>query len=403
MTELTLGQRIAAKRNELGLSQSALGEQLGVSRQSVFKWESDAAIPEIDKLIGLSRLFGVSLDWLLGIGGVPRMETPAPEAPEQGFTEREKQIIEQLSRQRPVLPRWMKAAAIAVAACAAAAMLNSCVSLHRSNQAREQARQIQEQAAQMEQYIQSLIPSHTRVVQNVDFDCIPYLDMSGAQVRMRILPYAYREGQSASLTVLLGEEVRYVQSCTWTGANWETLFELTPADGYRFLLRITEENGQELTQELDVPILSQLGLNLAWPTSQKVTWKDLSVQNDSLHFTDMRIQIPLPGVYRYATELWQQCDLVLTNDSGEELCRYDLMNRSAYSAQGNFGGGDVDFTTQTVYLTFGKPDVGEELYLNLVCALATGHQFVCPVEEWKMLSDGLTSEFFQPRQDEKIS
>ena len=62
MTNLTLGQRIVLKRNELGLSQSALGEQLGVSRQSVFKWESDAAIPEIDKLIGLSRLFGVSLD-----------------------------------------------------------------------------------------------------------------------------------------------------------------------------------------------------------------------------------------------------------------------------------------------------------------------------------------------------
>ena len=53
MTDLTLGQRIAAKRNELSLSQSALGEQLGVSRQSVFKWESDAAVPEIDKLIGL--------------------------------------------------------------------------------------------------------------------------------------------------------------------------------------------------------------------------------------------------------------------------------------------------------------------------------------------------------------
>ena len=48
---MTIGQRIAQKRKELGLSQEALGDQLGVSRQSIYKWESDTALPEIDKLI----------------------------------------------------------------------------------------------------------------------------------------------------------------------------------------------------------------------------------------------------------------------------------------------------------------------------------------------------------------
>ena len=38
---MTLGQRIAQKRKELGLSQEALGEQLGVSRQAIYKWESE--------------------------------------------------------------------------------------------------------------------------------------------------------------------------------------------------------------------------------------------------------------------------------------------------------------------------------------------------------------------------
>lgn len=37
---MTLGQRTAQKRKELGLSQEALGERLGVSRQSIYKWES---------------------------------------------------------------------------------------------------------------------------------------------------------------------------------------------------------------------------------------------------------------------------------------------------------------------------------------------------------------------------
>ena len=63
---MTTGQRIAAKRKELALSQEALGAELGVSRQSIYKWESDASLPEIDKLIALADCFGVTLDELVG-------------------------------------------------------------------------------------------------------------------------------------------------------------------------------------------------------------------------------------------------------------------------------------------------------------------------------------------------
>lgn len=63
---MTIGQRIAAKRKEKNLSQEQLGEALNVSRQSVYRWEKDATIPELDKLMALSKLFDVSLGWLLG-------------------------------------------------------------------------------------------------------------------------------------------------------------------------------------------------------------------------------------------------------------------------------------------------------------------------------------------------
>lgn len=63
---MTIGSRIAKKRKELGLSQEGLGEQLGVSRQSVYRWEKDSAVPELEKLVALSHLFGVSVGWLLG-------------------------------------------------------------------------------------------------------------------------------------------------------------------------------------------------------------------------------------------------------------------------------------------------------------------------------------------------
>ena len=75
---MTLGTRIAQKRKELGLSQEALGDQIGVSRQAIYKWESDASLPEIEKLIALSKLFGVSVGQLLGVeeDAPPPQETP---------------------------------------------------------------------------------------------------------------------------------------------------------------------------------------------------------------------------------------------------------------------------------------------------------------------------------------
>lgn len=71
---MTLGSRIAALRAETGLSQEELAQRLEVSRQSVSKWETDASVPELDKLLRLSELFGVSLDSLV------KDAQPQPEA-----------------------------------------------------------------------------------------------------------------------------------------------------------------------------------------------------------------------------------------------------------------------------------------------------------------------------------
>ena len=43
---MTLGERILKKRKECGLSQESLGNKLEVSRQTVYKWETDQAVPE---------------------------------------------------------------------------------------------------------------------------------------------------------------------------------------------------------------------------------------------------------------------------------------------------------------------------------------------------------------------
>ena len=60
-----LGEKIYALRTEKGMSQTDLAEALEVSRQSISKWETDVSTPELDKLIKLSEIFGVTLDELV--------------------------------------------------------------------------------------------------------------------------------------------------------------------------------------------------------------------------------------------------------------------------------------------------------------------------------------------------
>lgn len=62
---MILAEKVQALRKKNNWSQEELAEQLNISRQSVSKWESGASIPDIDKIIAMSSLFGVSTDYLL--------------------------------------------------------------------------------------------------------------------------------------------------------------------------------------------------------------------------------------------------------------------------------------------------------------------------------------------------
>lgn len=121
----TLGQRIQESRRAAGLSQEALGEQLNVSRQAVSKWESDAAIPELENLIAMSRIFGVSIGRLLGVEP-ERAEEPEQPPENGGLTEKELAAVEAIAAkyaeeaQRHQRPKW---SGRRKAACALAVLL----------------------------------------------------------------------------------------------------------------------------------------------------------------------------------------------------------------------------------------------------------------------------------------
>lgn len=62
---MLLADKIIALRKKCGWSQEELADQLKVSRQSVSKWESGMSVPDMNKIVSMSRLFGVSTDYLL--------------------------------------------------------------------------------------------------------------------------------------------------------------------------------------------------------------------------------------------------------------------------------------------------------------------------------------------------
>lgn len=117
----TLGQRIQEGRKAAGLSQEALGEELHVSRQAVSKWEADAATPELENLIAMSRLFGRTVGELLGVEEAVSGQAAGSAPPE--LTEKELAAAEAIAAKymeavrRESRPRWplrQRAAALAL-------------------------------------------------------------------------------------------------------------------------------------------------------------------------------------------------------------------------------------------------------------------------------------------------
>ncbi len=80
---MTFGEKIQKLRKEAGLSQEELACQLGVSRQAVSKWERDSGYPETEKIIHMSRLYNVTLDYLLNEENSRRDQDSAPSRAEE--------------------------------------------------------------------------------------------------------------------------------------------------------------------------------------------------------------------------------------------------------------------------------------------------------------------------------
>lgn len=232
---MTVGQRIAQKRRELGLSQEGLGEKLGVSRQAIYKWESDAALPEIEKLVNLSREFSVSVGWLLG------EEDGAPERPE--LTAEQLRMVEEIvgryldarpaavpqkaepeeggepehpEPQKPKRRRW-RWSWVTFFVAAAAAYLSYNL-FFRLDQMRQETRDLQTAVANIQSDVNRQIGTITSRVEEVLQSQNALTAEQSAQVvetdcrantvtlQARAVPRTYVEGMTAEFTVVSGGE-----------------------------------------------------------------------------------------------------------------------------------------------------------------------------------------------------
>ena len=197
----TLGRRVQEARKAAGLSQESLGERLGVSRQAVSKWESDASVPDLENLIAMSRIFGVTIGALLGVEPETAEEPSAEEAPEasggesgdaapdKGLTDRELAAVEAIVQkylEAARRPRWSRrrkvlagAAICAVLALAVCALSSSFFSLeNRLDQVQSQVygieRSVGNQIGSLTGQISGLLAEQNSLISGYDIRVTDY-------------------------------------------------------------------------------------------------------------------------------------------------------------------------------------------------------------------------------------
>lgn len=218
---MTLGQRIAQKRKEQGLSQEGLGERLGVSRQAIYKWESDASLPEIDKLITLSKIFSVSVGWLLGVE-----EDITPQREDSGeLTETQLQMVQEIvdrylaarpapaPPKHPALVRFCKGAAVGFLIVV---LFNLFSKLDRMTQdynslywsVNNVTSSVDRQIGSITSRVESILKSQNNLTADWSTELASTDLLSNtATFDVRVVPRTYVEGMTALFLARSGEEV----------------------------------------------------------------------------------------------------------------------------------------------------------------------------------------------------
>ena len=339
---MTMGQRIGEQRKKLGISQEALGEKLDVSRQAVSKWESDGAVPDVDKLITMSKLFGVSVGWLLGVE-----EESAPERSEE-LTEKQLRMIEEIvKRYQPEQTvvtqtvvrkegkgfKVLASCGIALAVILAIIALNKIQKLpdynHQLNNISNNYYNVQGQLATLSGQLEELAKGE-RLLTEYTCTAQGFQDLSGAEITFRATPRQWREGDTGFFAVRLYEQDVAQVECSFLGSSCTAKIEMSPADGYSYCFIQVHADGsreQQLLEEVDyycVNIREGLQINC----QGDVSWHEDVVKqpgNVKLYPDFCQVYLSPPTIVGWMGDLtWESAQLTFLCN-GQVLKQYDLI------------------------------------------------------------------------------
>lgn len=339
---MTMGQRIAEQRKKLGISQEGLGEKLDVSRQAVSKWESDGAVPDVDKLIAMSKLFGVSVGWLLGV------EEESDPTKAEELTEKQLRMIEEIvKRYQPEQTvvtqtvvkkesKWFKvltAVGIAAAVILAITALNKIQALpnygNQLNNISNNYNNVQSQLGVLSDQLEELAQGE-QLLTEYSFTAVGFQDLSGAEATFRATPRQWQDGDVGLLVARLkGEEVA-ISQCSFSGSGYTAVLELPSADGYSYCFVQCHADGSQEQQILEdvnydcVYVAESLQINCYGD----IYWhRDVDGQSGKINLCLDFCQLyltPPSLIPQRSKQKWESARITFLLN-GEELKSYDLL------------------------------------------------------------------------------
>lgn len=334
MEDLTIGQRIAQERKKLELSQMGLATWLDVSRQAISKWESDAAIPDVDKLISLSRLFGVSVGWLLGV------EDPA--VPQTGsFSEDQFKVVEELVKKYQMPPKPHLTVYHYLLAFGTSLLI--FLFLHGTTTRLE--KQILMYEANIDALDRRLAaleltpqPSGTpgQLLAGYSFDLYPLTKTKSThrvKVSFSAVPNVWSKEDTGYLCVSGGAEGAdpFRIKCSWDGGHLTAEAVLDVANGYELCFAVEHPGGSQEQQILEDQRIRYLGNECTLPI--RIIHGSYAYQDGALILKDFEVNFNLPSIYQDPTLIpnIDFCEYRLyrrpQNDSKLELIRADVTDR----------------------------------------------------------------------------
>lgn len=389
MNEMTMGQRIAEQRKKLGLSQEGLGEKVGVSRQAISKWESDGTVPEIDKLISLSRLFCVSVGWLLGV------EEDTPPQPDE-LTETQLKMVEEIVRRYQPQPEKKKfpwAIAVAVFACvlAIAALLRNPVSVQDYTEIaglRSGYQSIQNELQSLSgrvEDIASAAEEGEKLLQSHEFQLVSLNRTTNTAIlSFTAYPKKWAQDSTGWLSISREGEQVFYEACDWNGASCAVQAELPIADGYEYCFILHQGDG---TQQIQ--ILEEYNYDaLAYGTSLhcNLTSSSFSYNPRTWTFVMDRCYITAekPTLGDFADIRWTEAGLILYQNGGE-------LERRTVSYETNTGNYELYLEYFDLNFRNVKLEENDQLVLTFYAALENGMSIETAVGRWTLKSGALIS------------